>query len=294
MESVRAPHRGSRRVDGVAAQVVPPEAGRPLLGSRVLIKLDGASSGGAFFLFHATTPPGQGPPLHAHEREDETFYMLEGRYEVQLGASRVVVPPGTCLHLPRRRAHAFVNLGSSPGAFVGLATPAGLERYFDAVSALGAGADDLVQRSAVGLPYGMHFPNDPDDLAPGADGESAADFSHVSPGGGRLLPSAVGGVRSLLSATETRGACTVLEVELPPRASWPAWAAPEQRALYVLDGELEIEVEDGGTRQAGRGSTVWVRSGASLRIAADARAGAHFLLYVVPGGLEQQRPFPWS
>jgi len=40
---------------------------------------------GAFLLVEATLAPGTEPPPHVHTREDELFYVLEGKFDVYAG-----------------------------------------------------------------------------------------------------------------------------------------------------------------------------------------------------------------
>ena len=41
---------------------------------------------GAFCLVEATLVPGNEPPPHVHSREDELFFVLEGAFDVYVGA----------------------------------------------------------------------------------------------------------------------------------------------------------------------------------------------------------------
>ncbi|MBK1662800.1 hypothetical protein CKO45_32040, partial [Paracraurococcus ruber] len=44
-----------------------------------LLRIRGAETAGRFALWEEPVPPGWGPPLHVHGREDEFFQVLEGR-----------------------------------------------------------------------------------------------------------------------------------------------------------------------------------------------------------------------
>ncbi len=55
--------------------MIPPGAGRFVLGDRVQLKVAAEETGGVLSLFQASSP-GQGPPLHRHENEDECFVVL--------------------------------------------------------------------------------------------------------------------------------------------------------------------------------------------------------------------------
>lgn len=75
-----------------------------------------------------TTPPGGGPP-HFHRREDETFYVIEGEYEVTVGGETKKVTPGMVAFLPRKIPHSLRNVGSVPGKLLVTVTPAALKAW---------------------------------------------------------------------------------------------------------------------------------------------------------------------
>ena len=84
---------------------------------------------GAFFLLEATLAPGTEPPPHAHSREDELFYVLEGEFDVYVGKEGFRVKKGECIFLPRLKPHAFA-IRSSRLRLLTLFTPAGIEEAF--------------------------------------------------------------------------------------------------------------------------------------------------------------------
>ena len=116
-----------------------------VLGHVNLCLLSEEQTGGAFSLFHGTIPPGGGPPPHIHGREDETFYVLSGRFEFQDGDCRSAVLPGTCVHAPRGSLHTFRNVGPTPGTFLVVITPGGFERFFAEMSGLPPGPPDMAR-----------------------------------------------------------------------------------------------------------------------------------------------------
>jgi len=63
---------------------------------------------GAFCLVEAILAPGNEPPPHVHSREDETFYVLEGEFDVYVGEEAFKVETGECIFLPRFKPHASV------------------------------------------------------------------------------------------------------------------------------------------------------------------------------------------
>jgi quercetin dioxygenase-like cupin family protein len=100
-------------------------------GDQIRFILTGEETGGAFFLGEVLVPPGGGPPPHIHEREDETYYLLEGTLTVRVGDRTLFAAPGDCVHLPRGIAHSFRNTGNQNAKFLVTATPAGIERFFE-------------------------------------------------------------------------------------------------------------------------------------------------------------------
>jgi len=88
---------------------------------------------GAFLLIEATLAPGTEPPPHVHTREDELFYVLEGKFDVYVGEKAFDVKAGECVFMPRFKPHAFV-IRSPRLRVLALFTPAGLEEAFRAMS----------------------------------------------------------------------------------------------------------------------------------------------------------------
>jgi len=91
----------------------------------------GAETGGTLTVLEFTVAPNDGPPLHIHHGEDETYYVLEGTFVVQVGTELYELTPGGCVFGPREVRHGFVNAGSGPGRLLIIATPAGMERYHE-------------------------------------------------------------------------------------------------------------------------------------------------------------------
>lgn len=110
------------------------------LGVRFL--LTGDATGGRFSLVEHWLPArGLGAPLHAHAREDEYSYVLEGRLGAQLGEEVVEAGPGEVVRKPRGQEHTFWNAGDEPVRFLELISPAGFENYFRELAPLLAAGD---------------------------------------------------------------------------------------------------------------------------------------------------------
>jgi quercetin dioxygenase-like cupin family protein len=100
-------------------------------GDRYTFLVTGAQSNGAYFIMEGIIPPGGGPPLHIHHREEESFYLLEGTLEITLGEKKFNAMTGDFIQIPRGTVHRFHNVGSTTARMLLLFSPAGMERYFE-------------------------------------------------------------------------------------------------------------------------------------------------------------------
>ena len=103
-------------------------------GDRVTLLLTAADTRGRYTVMEATLPPNAGPPPHVHSREDETFLVLSGEVTFYVGKETRLLKPGEFLFAPRNIPHHFKNTGSVDAVLLETASPAGVERFFEAVS----------------------------------------------------------------------------------------------------------------------------------------------------------------
>lgn len=97
----------------------------------ILCRVVGEETGGAIALLEFTVAPNDGPPLHTHHNEDETFFVLDGNFLIQVGERLADVSAGGCVFGPRDVTHGFLNAGAVPAKLLVVATPAGCEGYFE-------------------------------------------------------------------------------------------------------------------------------------------------------------------
>jgi len=90
----------------------------------------GEDTNGKYALWESVVPPGGGPPLHVHSREEEGFYVLEGEITFQIGGERLVAGAGTFANMPVGTPHSFKNESNQPAMMLISVAPAGLERMF--------------------------------------------------------------------------------------------------------------------------------------------------------------------
>jgi quercetin dioxygenase-like cupin family protein len=117
---------------GGAAIVLEPGAGEAkwFLNSRMTVKATTATTGGGYGLIESVIPPGFSPPMHVHRREDESYYVLDGRLTLTWGGETFSATAGSYVFLPRDVPHTFVVEGDEPARMLTLITPGGGEGFF--------------------------------------------------------------------------------------------------------------------------------------------------------------------
>lgn len=125
------------------------------IGVRFLV--DGRGSGGGFSLVeHPMSARALAAPLHRHSREDEYSYVIEGRVGALLGDEVVVGAPGELIFKPRGQWHTFWNAGDQPARLLEIISPAGFEKYFAELVALGGSTRiGPRERAALAAKYGL-------------------------------------------------------------------------------------------------------------------------------------------
>ncbi len=119
--------------------VVKASEGRKMrvIDSEVTLMLSCAQTGGAFYAFAASIPPGSGVPPHVHQHEDEVIQITEGEFEIFLDGKIHKAQVGAVLYFPRFVPHAFTNVSKTNGrAFFVVSPGENFERFFTELSAL--------------------------------------------------------------------------------------------------------------------------------------------------------------
>jgi quercetin dioxygenase-like cupin family protein len=99
------------------------------LGALLTFKALGAETGGQFWALEGLADRNMAVPLHAHSREDELWYVLEGEIRFITGEGEQIGRPGTFVYIPRNTPHTFQIL-SETARWFGVGTPAGLDQWF--------------------------------------------------------------------------------------------------------------------------------------------------------------------
>jgi mannose-6-phosphate isomerase-like protein (cupin superfamily) len=130
----------------------------PAIGIGITMKTDGGSTRDAYSLFEYAIPAGiHGPPPHVHTREDESFICLAGRVEVVLCGEKHEMEHGDYMLLPRDVVHTFGNPYDEEARVISVVSPAGLERYYQALAELPPGKRDLARMTAIMADFGIEL-----------------------------------------------------------------------------------------------------------------------------------------
>ena len=129
--------------------------GQVLMGGRQTIKLKAEDTGGTMSVTLSVVPTGSGIPYHVHQKEDETFEIIEGELEVNLNGEVHTIQKGDMVFMPRNIPHSFKALKDTT-MWVSL-VPGGGEQMFVELAALPPGPPDMKTVTKICEPYGITF-----------------------------------------------------------------------------------------------------------------------------------------
>jgi quercetin dioxygenase-like cupin family protein len=126
------------------------------------IKLASAETGGQFLFVELEVEPGNGPPYHVHEREDELFYVLSGQVEFIVDGQRVTAGAGDTVFGARGVPHTFRGAGDGPARMTVIVTGSNFEAFYAAWERAAAEPDfDAAKGAALAEEYGLRFLPEP-------------------------------------------------------------------------------------------------------------------------------------
>ena len=138
---------------------VPPLKSASKAGTTV--RISSRDTDGAYCVCEMTTLPGDGVPLHVHDRDEEFYYILEGTYEMQAGEERILAEKGALVVIPRDVPHQFRNVGRVPARVLMIFRPGGFDELLGEVRAsAAAGTLDENKRRSIHMKWGVHFDQD--------------------------------------------------------------------------------------------------------------------------------------
>jgi len=125
--------RSGSTVERPRALVAEHGAGRAVhvLGAELTIKISSRDTNGAFAVFEGRTMPLEGPPLHRHRDQDESWYLVDGEYSFEVDGEEIYASAGATVFAPRGSSHSFQNVGNQPGRMITTVVPGGLDLFFE-------------------------------------------------------------------------------------------------------------------------------------------------------------------
>lgn len=139
---------------------IPCDGGKKVnvLGTPIVIRLHGRDTGGVLSVVESHDLPGGGPPPHIHQREDETFQVLEGEYEFMCDGKTFTAQKGATIFAPRGVPHTYRYLGQTPGQLMVTLTPPGFEGFFEEIGAMSPQQQsDIPRVMEIAKKYGLEI-----------------------------------------------------------------------------------------------------------------------------------------
>jgi quercetin dioxygenase-like cupin family protein len=99
------------------------------MGALMVFKATSAQTGNLFWLAEQTSNAGYASPVHLHTREDEAFYVLDGKVSVEVGDTMHMLSQGAWVFAPRNIPHSY-KVESKRARWLVLGTPGGFDGWF--------------------------------------------------------------------------------------------------------------------------------------------------------------------
>jgi quercetin dioxygenase-like cupin family protein len=125
------------------------------VGGPLTFKVRGGQTGDALTAFENVIRSREGPPMHVHTHQDESWYVLQGDLRFALHGDLAAASAGTFVFVRRGTPHCFQNVGDTPARILVLFTPSGMERFFERFADLPAGRFDPDSFRTAGAEAGM-------------------------------------------------------------------------------------------------------------------------------------------
>ena len=126
----------AERASGDALLVLGKDEGRwyDCGGMRALFKADEDECGARYAVSEWWLEPGcEGPGAHAHDANEELFYVLEGTVSFLAGERWIDADAGTFLRVPAGTLHDFRNRTARRAGLLNVFIPGGFERNMPAI-----------------------------------------------------------------------------------------------------------------------------------------------------------------
>lgn len=112
----------------------------------------GTETNGKYFMCETLIPAGDsGPPIHAHSKEEESFFLKKGSLNFYVNGIEVELNQGEFLNIERGEKHTWINDSDEDAELIITFAPAGIENMF---MELENNMDDIKE---IGQKYGTDF-----------------------------------------------------------------------------------------------------------------------------------------
>ena len=105
------------------------ENSRWYMGNMMTFLVNSEQTDGAFSMTDYLSKPGNEPPTHVHDREDEFIYVLEGRIDAYIGKEAFSAGQNEGVYFPKFIPHTFTILTPQLRMLIWM-SPGGFEGYF--------------------------------------------------------------------------------------------------------------------------------------------------------------------
>ena len=99
------------------------------LGALLQFKALSSETNGQLWVIEGYADKTLAIPLHAHSREDEFWYVLEGNIRFTIGSETIDAGVGGFAYIPRSVPHTF-QIISNTARWLGVGTPGGFDDWF--------------------------------------------------------------------------------------------------------------------------------------------------------------------
>ncbi len=135
------------KMDGKAYQLGP---------MKLAFKRSDGEGEGSYSMIESLEQPGASVALHRHPAWQETFIVLEGRFDFQASGEHHSLGPGEVLVIPRGAPHGFTCISPEPGRLLTISAPARVFEAFVADTSV-ANSDPAVDVPAVFESHGLEL-----------------------------------------------------------------------------------------------------------------------------------------
>lgn len=101
-------------------------------GMNFVYKQEGSTGAAGATIIELVVAPGAGAPPHRHTKIDESFFILDGVFEVTVDGQTETAAAGAFVQIPGGTVHSFKNVSKGLARTLTISSPHGLEAYFRA------------------------------------------------------------------------------------------------------------------------------------------------------------------